>query len=381
MALKYPENTANPTKAPAPTPQQQPAALAITASLSHWMHSADPRYAYHGGLIASCDGHSSKGEVEAGPFPATPGRLQLGTSVGRWLAPTAPASDDTALAMLAQFRPLPPQHVALRTFQPFTSLPSTSHPAFSTLASSPLPSPCRCILHLQTTYNDQALRCIIDTGASVNLISQRFITPLHTLVKVPVFEIKDVNGRVQQLDTRVALTLDFAGSPYSFDFYLSRLLPADAILGLEAIIESGWLIDAIHRQLLHVYHALPPLPLAPCSHRALLAYTATATTLPPRTWTRIVVCNPHVRYTPPHLTTLACTPTFPPVLPLHGASSLVPAHTPYLPLPPLQLWLCSCPAAGGSPCCLPCDMSNSRYRHSLRLSFGFVGGGGAKGAE
>ena len=141
-----------------------------------------------------------------------------------------------------------------------------------------------------------------------------------------------MNGRIQQLDTLIPLTLEFAGSPYSFDFYVSRHLPADAILGLDAIIDSGWLIDAIHRQLLHVYHALPPLHLAPCSHQALLAYTASSITIPSRTWHRIVVHNPYTRDTPPHITALACTPTLPSVLPLHGASSVAPAHTPYIPL-------------------------------------------------
>ena len=70
LAQKYPETASTTSTAP---PQQRAAgALAITAPVSHWIHSADPRYAFQAGFLAPCDGHSRKGEVEAGLFPANP---------------------------------------------------------------------------------------------------------------------------------------------------------------------------------------------------------------------------------------------------------------------------------------------------------------------
>ena len=124
-----------------------------------------------------------------------------------------------------------------------------------------VPNPCRCLLFLHTVYRGRTLRLVIDTGASVNLISAAVLDRAHTRHEVPAFDITGVNGQVQTLGEQVELAMDLSGYPYAFTLYVAIDLPICAILGLDAIIEAGWLVDAINRRLLHVHHALPPLQI------------------------------------------------------------------------------------------------------------------------
>ena len=149
--------------------------------------------------------------------------------------------------------------------------------------------PCRCLLQLSTVHNSQTLRLIIDTGASVNLVEPMVLSQTDPQTDIAPIGIRGVAGQRQTLTRRTALTLDIHNHPYAFEMHIAPELPVHALLGLDAIIEAGWVVDAIHRQLIHVYHALPPIPLAPCPHTALLAYTVQEVTLPPRAWKHIAV--------------------------------------------------------------------------------------------
>ena len=135
--------------------------------------------------------------------------------------------------------------------------------------------------------------------------------------KVQPLPIRDVNGNVQFLKSKLTLTLEMNGFPCTFDFYITTQLPADALLGIEAIKEAGWLIDSVGRSLIHKTHALPPLSLAPCPHTSTLAYAEHGVYLPPRIWKTINVRTS--LFTSP---SLCFTPTLPPALPLHGAPVL-----------------------------------------------------------
>ena len=86
------------------------------------------------------------------------------------------------------------------------------------------------------------------------------------------FLVKSVHDERRIVDMRGVLTLDIKGYSYVFAFYIIPYLPMNAILGIDAIAEAAWVIDATVRHLYHHNHALPPIPLAPYRHTASLAY-------------------------------------------------------------------------------------------------------------
>ena len=96
----------------------------------------------------------------------------------------------------------------------------------------------------------------------------------------PVF-ISDISGNLQKLSEIATVPLELNGHPCVFDFYISPTLPGDALLGMDAIIDAGWIIDPIDRILLHKTHALPPIRLHPCMHKAHMLRMARKCTLAP----------------------------------------------------------------------------------------------------
>ena len=195
---------------------------------------------------------------------------------------------------------------------------------------------CNCLLQLVASLEGRAVKMIVDTGATVNLLHEKHINSLMTPTHVPPLPIKDVSGNTQLLDRKLSVTLEIDGYPYTFDFFVTSSIPADALLGIEAIREAGWLIDPIGRSLIHKTHALPPLHLAPCPHVAALAYAASGLYIPPRMWKPVPVSRPILAQPPPHAL-LCLTPTLPPSLPLHGAPTLVDATSKF----PAALLLCN----------------------------------------
>ena len=204
----------------------------------------------------------------------------------------------------------------------------------ATTALDPVvPSPCRCLLFLHTVYRGRTLRLVIDTGASVNLISAAVLDHSHTRHKVPSFDITGVNGNTQALAEQVELAMDLSGYPYAFSLYVATRLPICAILGLDAIIEAGWLVDAIHRRLLHVHHALPPLQLAPCAHTVLLARTQKEAVVPARSWCHVPVVQPFQQPSAPAYLCPCLLPSLPPMKPLHGVPVLTAWNNRIVPVP------------------------------------------------
>ena len=143
---------------------------------------------------------------------------------------------------------------------------------------------CRCLPKIETTHEGHPFRMIVDTGATVNIIRADAVDATTTVTTVKSLPVTSVTGDTQYLSQMTTLAFDICAYPYVFDFYLARTLPADAILGLDAIIEAGWVIDIFHRCLYHLTHALPPIPFAPCPHTTTLAFASATFTLPPRTW-------------------------------------------------------------------------------------------------
>ena len=220
--------------------------------------------------------------------------------------------------------------------------PSATLLAISALMATPttppttqliVPDPCRCLLFLHTVYRGRTLRLVIDTGASVNLVNAAVLDTAHSRYAVEPFEIKGVSGQRQTLTTKVEMAMDLSGYPYAFALYVATNLPICAILGLDAIIEAGWLVDAIHRRLLHVHHALPPLSLAPCTHSVLLARTSATTTIPPKSWKHVAVSQPHRYHHAPQYVCICLTPSLPPTKMLHGAPVVTTVATQAVPIP------------------------------------------------
>ena len=206
----------------------------------------------------------------------------------------------------------------------------TKHQCLAAPATNP--NPCRCLLYLQATYHNRTLRFVVDSGATVNLVDPSLLTDTDTRVQVPPLEIKGINGQKQPLAQQVTLTFELAGYPYSFAFYVAPGLPVSAILGLEAIVDSGWLVDATYRRLLHINHALPPIKLAPCAHTALLAYAMTDTVIPPRSWKHVTARNPYAAQHERVCGLVCFTPTPPATAPLHGAPAVALASADAIPL-------------------------------------------------
>ena len=303
-------------------------ALAIStpaslASKEHWKSASDPRQSTLMGSLAVVE--------EKGGNARTQEISRVNDWVSGTLTPSAKASAESKRDSLQEWKatnsgpPSTPKIVAL-AFAASAAIPVGEQ--FSSAR------PCDCIPHLETQVEGQMVKCIIDTGASVSLIQSKYVTPLHTVTKSPEFSIRDVNGKLRTLDEHVPLTLEFSGAPYGFDFYLSPQLPADVLLGMSAIVEAGWIIDPIRRQLYHCEHALPPLPFAPCPHRGVCAYTAAPVTIPARTWKRIMVPNPYPQQEKPpgKREALQCTPITPPTLPLHGAPIVTRVSAPEIPV-------------------------------------------------
>ena len=256
---------------------------------------------------------------------AAPSRMaeqrQGPTTDTSWLHPAENAETGGAayLALVAATshqhspRPAPKAStlLALSALMATPTTPVTSQPV--------VPNPCRCLLFLHTLYRGRTLRLVIDTGASVNLVNAAVLDHAHSRHPVEPFEIKGVNDQRQTLNTQVEMTMELSGYPYAFSLYVAANLPICAILGLDAIIEAGWLVDAIHRQLLHVHHALPPLKLAPCTHTVLLVRTSSEVTIPARSWKHVTVAQPYQRPDIPHYVCVCLTPSLPPTKALHGA--------------------------------------------------------------
>ena len=178
---------------------------------------------------------------------------------------------------------------------------------------------CRCLLQLKTSFNNVPLRLIIDTGATINLLHQRHLPHILSIRDVPPFSVTDVSGGSQVLTQCATLPLELGGYPYVFDMYITASLPADGILGLDAITEAGWIVDAVDRILIHKTHAIPPVKLSPCHHTSMFVSTQAPVTLQPRAWQWIPVSVPKEIMQHTSSDTHWCiTPTPPDTLPILG---------------------------------------------------------------
>ena len=227
------------------------------------------------------------------------------------------------LAAAGDAPPLRPHHDVMALAPTLLALAALKATPATTDLQPLVPNPCRCLLFLHTLHRNRTLRLVVDTGASVNLVSAAVLDNSHARQPVPPFEIKGVNGHPQTLTEQVQLAMDLSGCPYVFTMYVTANLPICAILGLDAIIEAGWLVDAIHRRLLHVHHALPPLHLAPCTHTVLLARTCNTTVIPARSWKHVKVWHPHTTPPGPSYVCACLVPALPASKPLHGVPVLV----------------------------------------------------------
>ena len=255
-----------------------------------------------------------------------------------WLHPAEDAdSGSAAYLALSTFLSKQPQQSPQRpppTASTLLAISALLATPTTPVTSQPLvPDPCRCLLFLHTVYRGRTLRLVIDTGASVNLVNAAVLDQAHSRYQVAPFEIKGVNGQRQTLTMQVEMAMDLSGYPYAFSLYVADNLPICAILGLDAIIEAGWLVDAIYRQLLHVHHALPPLKLAPCTHTVLLVRTNAEVTIPARTWKHVTVTQPYQRPDVPQFVCACLTPSLPPTKTIHGAPIIADWTSDTLPIP------------------------------------------------
>ena len=104
---------------------------------------------------------------------------------------------------------------------------------------------------------------------------------MHTRAATEPISVSDISGNSQKLSEVVTVPLELSRYPYVFDFYVTPTLPGDALLGMDAIVEAGWIVDPIDRLLLHKTHALPPIRLHPCIHDSHMLRTEQKCTLAP----------------------------------------------------------------------------------------------------
>ena len=177
---------------------------------------------------------------------------------------------------------------------------------------------CDCLLQLQTTLGGKTIRVIVDSGATLNLLLDTHVDDTITRSKVAPIAVMTASREMQYLNEKVTMVLEFQGYPYVFDFYLTAALPADALIGVQGMNQAGWVVNVPLKTIHHLTHALPPLRCSSCRHSAVLAYAVVDTTIPARTWTRVLVAR-HVPTDIDESTIVVLTPTTPPTLALHGA--------------------------------------------------------------
>ena len=153
----------------------------------------------------------------------------------------------------------------------------------------------------------------------MNLVCRDRLAPTVDPVEVPSMPVTTVTGATEHLHQQVTLLMELNTFPYVFDFYVVERLPADALIGIDGIVEAGWIIDVFRRCLYHLTHAIPPVPLAPCSHTTVLAYAAAKFVLPPRTWKRVPVRAARSAFATTGDALVLYTPSPPAQLPVHGA--------------------------------------------------------------
>ena len=261
-----------------------------------WDHIADDGGSQEAAFVSAVPGPPSY-PVVSPPFLSGPGGAR------------------EALANRSRFRDGPPSGYALLA-------PQAQPEGMQAL------SLCRCLLKVETEYAGKPFRIVIDTGATVNLIRRDRLEPTVDPVEVSPVPVTTVTGATEFLKQQVTLLFDLNAFPYMFDFYVAERLPADALLGIDGIVEAGWIIDVFRRCLYHLTHAIPPVPLAPCPHTIVLAYAATQFVLPPRAWKRVPVrANPQAAALPEGAVVLL-TPSPPPQLTVHGAPIVMLAATP-----------------------------------------------------
>ena len=110
---------------------------------------------------------------------------------------------------------------------------------------------------------------------------------MHTRAATISISVSDISGNSQSLDEIVTVPLELSGYPYVFDFYVTPTLPGDALLGMDAIVEAGWIVDPIDRVLFHKTHALPPIRLHSCIHNSHTLRTKQRCTLAPISWQKV----------------------------------------------------------------------------------------------
>ena len=183
------------------------------------------------------------------------------------------------------------------------------------------PPLCRCLPTLRAVANNQVLHIIIDTGATINLMNTSIAKAMHTAAVAEPISVSDISGNVQKLSEVATVPLELSGYPYVFDFYITPTLPGDALLGMDAIVEAGWIIDPIDRVLLHKTHALPPIRLHSCIHESHILRTKQSYTLAPMTWHRVPVLDDKPSS---HSLTMTCIllPAASPVLSVYGAPTV-----------------------------------------------------------
>ena len=180
---------------------------------------------------------------------------------------------------------------------------------------------CRCLPTLRVIANNQILHIIVDTGATINLMNTDIARSMHTRAATAAISVSDISGNSQKLDEIVTVPLELSGFPYVFDFYVTPTLPGDALLGMDAITEAGWIIDPIDRILIHKTHALPPIRFHPCIHESQALRTKQTCTLAPMAWHKVMVQGNGSLY---ETTAKICIimPSLPPILPIYGAPTV-----------------------------------------------------------
>ena len=187
---------------------------------------------------------------------------------------------------------------------------------------------CRCLLKVETEYGGRPFRMVIDTGATVNLVRRDRLEVTAEPVDVPPVPVTTVTGATEYMRQMVTLLFELNAYPYVFDLFVTEKLPADALLGIDAIVEAGWIIDVFRRCMYHLTHAIPPVPMAPCPHTVTLAYAVAEFVLPPRAWRRISVRpEPHASATNDTVL-LLMTPSPPSHLTVHSAPVVMEMNDP-----------------------------------------------------
>ena len=141
----------------------------------------------------------------SGAFPALDSSSNQETQqLSAWSHPADPCNQPAQAFLASSGRHRQPQTISPATRMAstlfFLTVASMMADPSSAFTAIPSPTPCACLLCLQAEHRGKTVQLVIDTGATVNLVSPQMVDNSHPRSTIPPYEVTGILGRPQVLD-------------------------------------------------------------------------------------------------------------------------------------------------------------------------------------